>query len=376
MIQRRGVMLGLAAGLATASCVPPPPAPERPLYVTRTGEPPPTGSAPRAGVLLPLSGPQAETGRALLEAARQALGEAEPGPLVLVPQDTAVDPAVAARHAAEVGCGLLIGPIGSDDARAAVAVADRPTLALSNDATIGRQDLWPLGITPESQAERVVALAAASGLTRFGVLIPDDTYGFRLLRGVESGLGLHPGAARTVTITHPASGLPPDDLAQRMGEVEALLIGAGGAIPNVAARLLTGTQAASRLLGTLQWLREPDPNGAGPPPGGWIATPEPSAGGAFASRYRSLFGQTAGPLTFLIADAVGVAAAAARGGAFQLSILTRPQGFQGRLGAFRFTADGRVERLLAVVEIRGNAGLEVVDPAPQTFGGVPMEGRV
>jgi hypothetical protein len=233
-----------------------------------------------------------------------------------------------------------------------------------------------LGITPESQAERVVALAAASGLTRFGVLIPDDTYGFRLLRGVESGLGLHPGAARTVTITHPSGGLPPDDLAQRMGEVEALLIGAGGAIPNVAARLLTGTQAASRLLGTLQWLREPDPNGAGPPPGGWIATPEPSAGGAFASRYRSLFGQTAGPLTFLIADAVGVAAAAARGGAFQLSILTRPQGFQGRLGAFRFTADGRVERLLAVVEIRGNAGLEVVDPAPQTFGGVPMEGRV
>ena len=146
MSQRRGVMLGLAAGLATASCVPPPPpAPERPLYVTRTGEPPPTGSAPRAGVLLPLSGAQAETGRALLEAARQALGEAEPGPLVLVPQDTAVDPAVAARHAAEVGCGLLIGPIGSDDARAAVAVADRPTLALSNDATIGRQDLWPLG---------------------------------------------------------------------------------------------------------------------------------------------------------------------------------------------------------------------------------------
>ena len=36
----------------------------------------------------------------------------------------------------------------------------------------------------------------------------------------------------------------------------------------------------------------------------------------------------------------------------------------------------RGERSMAVVEIRGNAGLEVVDPAPQTFGGVPMEGRV
>lgn len=371
MIQRRQVMLGLTAGLATASCVSPAPAPERPVYVTRTGEPP-AGQAPRAGILLPLSGAQAGLGQALLDAARQALGEAELSPLVLVPQDTAPDPALAARHAAEIGCGLLIGPIASDESRAAVAAAERPTLSLSNDLAIARPDLWPLGIAPETQVQRVLPLAATMGRTRFGLLVPDDAYGNRLLRGAESALAGRPGAAVVTTIVHPSGGPLPADLASRLETVDALLVGAGGPIPNEAARLIAGTAASSRLLGTLQWLREPDPSGAPAPAGAWIAVADPSAGSSFAARYRRLFGRSADSLVLLMADAVGVAAAAARQGSFALPILTRPQGFTGRLGGFRLLPGGRVERLLAVAETRANGALDIVDPAPETFGGVPL----
>ncbi|MEX2249797.1 MAG: penicillin-binding protein activator, partial [Parvibaculum sp.] len=46
--------------------------------------------------------------------------------------------------------------------------------------------------------------------------------------------------------------------------------------------------------------------------------------------------------------------------------LTDPDGFAGVDGIFRFMADGRTERGLAVMEVRPG-GAVVVDPAPTSF---------
>jgi hypothetical protein len=56
-----------------------------------------------------------------------------------------------------------------------------------------------------------------------------------------------------------------------------------------------------------------------------------------------------------------------RSGGFPVTLLTRPEGFSGRLGAFRLGPTGRVERLLAVAESGQDGALGVVDPAPTGF---------
>lgn len=378
MLDRRSLVLGLGAGLATAGCVPPPPVPERTPYLATPGASP-AGPAPRAGLLLPFSGPEAALGRALLDAARQALAEVEPGSLVLVPQDTVPDPAGAARRAGELGCGLLIGPVTGVEARAAAAGTTAPVLTLSNDASVGRQGLWPLGLDPEAQAARVAAFAASIGRARFAAVVPEDGYGARLLRGLSAALALRPGAALVATVTHTSVGLPPLDLAARLEGADAVLVGAGGRVPTTVMALLGTNDPAltgstpPRLLGTLRWLHEPEPTGALPPPGAWIAVPDPAAANGFAARYARAFGRPAHPLALLVADAVGVAAstAARAPGGFPTSTLTRPEGFTGLLGSFRLGSEGRVERLLTVAETRagGSGGLDIVDPAPATFGG-------
>lgn len=357
--------MSLAAGLVASACAPLP-APERATYITGNGAPP-SGPGPRAGLLLPLSGEQAPLGQALLDAARQALGEMEPGPLVLVPQDSAPGAGLAARRAVELGCGLLVGPVGAADARAVADAAQRPTLALSNDTSIARDGLWPFGIDPETQAARAAAFAVAMGRTRLGALVPDDGYGARLVHGLEQALALRPGAVLTATVTHPADGRLPNGLAGRLAQAEAVLVGAGGSVPNAAARALGVGPNGQRLLGTLQWLSEPDPTGAPSPAGAWIAIPDPTTGAGFAKRYQDLFRQPASRLDFLVADAVGVAGTVGRSGGFPLTLLTRPEGFAGRLGAFRLGPTGRVERLLAVAESGQDGALGVVDPAPTGF---------
>lgn len=366
MVDRRSMILG-ASALALSGCQPPPSVPERAAYLASPGAAA-AGGAPRAGLLLPLTGSEAALGQALLEAARQALAEVPGDGVVLAPQDTLPDAASAARRAATLGCGLLIGPVGSRAALAATGATPLPMLALSNDTSLARAGVWPLGLDPEAQATRVASFAIGMGRARLLAVLPEDAFGARLRRGLEQAVARQPQARLLPTVTHPALGLPPTDLALLASEADAVLVGAGGRVPAAVMALLDGLVPAPRLLGTTQWLEEPDPAEVAPPPGAWIALPEPGAGRGFAARYAQRFGRTAPALSLVLADAVGVAAAVARDGGMAAELLTRPEGFAGRLGAFRLLPDGRVERLLAVAETSPGGGLQLVDPPPGGFG--------
>jgi len=57
---------------------------------------------------------------------------------------------------------------------------------------------------------------------------------------------------------------------------------------------------------------------------------------------------------------------AASGPDFSPATLTQANGYSGIDGIFRLTADGGVQRGLAVLEVR-REGPVVIDPAPKTF---------
>ena len=124
-------------------------APPAPLPV----RPPPPTVAPairELTLLAPLTGPNAERGQALVNAAQLAL--TEPGSPVLDVRDTAGTPqgaTVAATAALAAGARLFIGPLTAGETAAVAAVARPagvPVLAFTNDtaqAQPGRLDAGP-----------------------------------------------------------------------------------------------------------------------------------------------------------------------------------------------------------------------------------------
>jgi len=126
--------------------------------------------------------------------------------------------------------------------------------------------------------------------------------------------------------------------------------------------------AKVRLLGTGRW---DDPRIATEPAlqGGWFAGTPAAAREAWADRYQILFGVRPLRRATLAYDATALAAFLAReagGGDFSITALTRPGGFAGIDGLFRFLPDGRVGRGLAILQV-GDQVFSVVSPAPESF---------
>ena len=142
----------------------------------------PAGPSGRGVALLaPLTGPNAERGQALVNAAKLAL--ADPGGPPLDVRDTAGTPegaAAAASAALAAGAGLIIGPLTSAET-AAVAPVARPAgiavLAFTNDPAQAQPGVWTLGITPVQQVRRLVGAAAARNKGRFAAALPSTPFG-------------------------------------------------------------------------------------------------------------------------------------------------------------------------------------------------------
>lgn len=377
--------------------------------------PPPAGAVPVA-LLVPLSGPNAALGRALLDAAQLALFDFGDDRLTLMPRDTRGTPEGAAEAAQTVlaeGAMLVIGPVFSADVPGVAAAARPlgvPVLAFSTDRNVAGNGVWLLGLSPEEQVERVVGFARARGLTRFGALVPDSPYGAAttaaLRRAVEAGGGemarvdSYPADVTDVTASarafaryderrqllaeqRKALEAQNDDLSkaalQRLqglevlsdGSIDAVFLPDGGQRLRSLATMLAFYELDPkkvRYLGTGLW---DDPTlGAEPAlQGGWFASADPRGVAEFQKRFEQAYGRRPLRIASLAFDAVALAAMLAREGGAQPFVpdrLTNPDGFAGYEGLFRLRPDGLNQRGLAVIEVAPR-GFRVVDPAPGTF---------
>ncbi|CAN0584390.1 unnamed protein product, partial [Laminaria digitata] len=119
---------------------------------------PPPGMANRTRValLLPLSGPRADLGRAVLDAAKLALFDVADGDFELRPYDTAATEAGAAAAAISAvadGVKLVIGPVFSAAVRGATPIirdAGLNMLAFSNNRDVAGPGVYLSGLFPDS----------------------------------------------------------------------------------------------------------------------------------------------------------------------------------------------------------------------------------
>lgn len=370
----------------------------------------------RVAVLLPLSGPNAAVGRALLDAAQLAVFDVADARLSILPRDTrgtSEGAAAAAESAIADGARLIVGPLFATEA---VAVAQRArgagisVLSLSNDLAIAGSGVFVLGIPPRTQVERIVTFARSRGLSRYAAMLPNNGYGAAVesaLRETARRVGgeiaaierydpatkdASPVVRRLAAYESRRAALQQqrkqleagtDEVSRQalrrlegldtLGEVEFDSV----LLPDFGDRLLAIAPllpyydidpARVRLLGTALWddsrvTREPALTGA------WFAAPPPEARAGFVQRYRELYRRDPPRVATIAYDAVALAAVLARGGAepdFSPVAITNPVGFAGMDGVFRLMPDGSIERNLAVLEVRRN-GFRTISPAAESF---------
>ena len=371
----------------------------------------------KVGLLLPLSGPLAREGAALLDAAQLALFDVADADFMLQPRDTGgtVDGAVrAAEGLLADGATLLLGPLLSEEVRAVTPQARAAginVVAFSTDAEVAGDGVYLLGHTSRQQIDRLIGFAHQSGLTRIAVLAPSTPYGRAVVGQTRRAVAIVGGDVTRVAFyaadasdanevvrglanydrRHGALVAQRNALRQRDDEIskralrrlegsdtvgdvpfDALLLPDGGESLRQVVPLLPYYDidpAKVRFLGTGLWdnsetLGEPTLIG------GWYVGPPPEARAGFIGRFEDTYGYTPHRIATLAYDATALAAALARRAgraAFDADALASPRGFLGAGGIFRFSAEGLPERGLAVFEIIGRDEVVIVGPPPERF---------
>ena len=378
--------------------------------------PAPAAGGVRVALLVPLTGTNAAIGRALLNAAQMAVFDVADATFTLLPRDTGGTPegaAAAATAALKDGAQLILGPLLAPDVAAVKPIARQAGISLvafSTDDRLAGDGTYLLSVPPQETVQRVVAYAHAQGVSQFAAFAPASPYGDLVVAALRQATGTAgAGLDKVETYDPTAADLRPAvrDLADFDARKAALarerqrLAAAGDEASRLALQRLNGRETLGdppfqavlladggarlksvasllpyydidpgkvRFLGTGIW----DEPGLGSEPalvGGWFATTDPAPRGEFDKRFHALYKETPPRLATLGYDATALAAILAKRApapAFTAASITDPSGFAGVDGIFRFGADGRIERGLAVLEVEKD-GTKVISPAPQTF---------
>ncbi|MCC6006132.1 MAG: penicillin-binding protein activator [Rhodobacteraceae bacterium] len=380
---RRGLRLLAALGLAgtLAACDMAAPGP---LVNTR---------APvTVGLLVPYGSGNANTealARSLENAARLAVAEVQGAEIdlqVFPTQGSAEGAASAARAAADAGARIILGPVFAEAATAAgAAVAGRgiSVLTFSNNAAVAGRNVYVMGTTFDTVAERIVGYAASQGRDRIMVIHASNEAGEIARAAVEraagaSGVGVVAQGTYDFSQQGVVEALPTlAGLARDSGATGLIFTSdASGALP-LLAELLPENRvdpAQIRFMGLARWDIPAQTLALRGLQGGWFVLPDPALYGGFESRYRAAHGTAPHPIAGLAFDgvsAVGALLATGQPTALNAASLTRSAGFAGVTGIFRFRSDGTAQRGLAVAVIEDNQ-VKVIDPAPRSFGGAGL----
>jgi branched-chain amino acid transport system substrate-binding protein len=362
----------------------PPPSPAREAL------PAPASAGPiKVALLVPLSGPNTELGKSMLEAAQLALFTTGSERLTLVPRDSSGSPdgaAAAARSALSEGAKLIVGPLLAAEVEAVKPVARDAhvnVIAFSTATQLAGGNTFLMGFLPRHEVAREVAVAHEKGLNRFAALVPNSQYGHLMVDALREAVATVGGTVAKAEYLDPGDPTPAikrllsvDTVAAGPGsppapDFDALLLPEGdGPLKQIAHQLrAAGLDTVKvRLLGSGLW---DDPSIAGEPAlyGGWFAASPPEPEQEFENRFQKTYGRPAPRLASLAFDAAALAAVLAQNGGghpFSREAILNPSGFTGVDGLFRFTSQGLVQRGLAVLEV-GPQGNTVVSPAPQNF---------
>ncbi len=375
---------------------------------------PPSGkTSGSVALLLPLTGNLAPVGQILENAAKLALPQ--DGQPALDVRDTGGTPqgaAAAAQAAIAAGDGIILGPLTSAEARAVAPIAQAAgvnVLTFTNDSSVAAPGIWPLGITPTQQVQRVMQAAADGGRTQLAALLPDSVFGRSLGSAITAEAAALSEPSPQLTYFEPGfSGVN-----AAVNELSDFASRGQGLEEQIKEAQDLGTEAGREKARELQHQQIPPPNfnalfiGAtdgdtlaeianflpyydvNPPqvqflgPALWAtvapamahqsvflgalyASPDPASAGAFNAKYAAAYGAPPPGIADIAFDAAAIAKLAAGSGGYTRETLTAPAGFTGTNGVLVLQPNGQVSRGLAVFQVAPGAPV-ITSPAPATL---------
>jgi hypothetical protein len=324
--------------------------------------------------------------RDLEAAARLAAADLEGVQIDLRVYGTAGNPAqaeTAALNAVADGARIIVGPLHAESANAAaVAVADQNVnvLTFSNNPTIAGGNLFILGQTFSTTADRLAKFAARQGKKRILAVYSDNLAGQLGRSAIEQAVNAS-GAQFAGSVDYEfsqqgvAASVPRIRAAAAQSNADAIFMtsNTAGALPLFSQMLPEAglSPQETQYIGLSRWDVPARTTALPGVQGGWFAIPDPQRNAAFKSRFQAASGNVPHVISGLAYDAIAAIGALAKDDprtALSRARLTQPAGFQGVSGVFRFHPDGTNERGLAVATIRDQK-VVVLDPAPRNFGG-------
>jgi branched-chain amino acid transport system substrate-binding protein len=364
-------------------------------------------------LLLPLTGNLAPIGQILENAAKLALPDnSQPGLDIRDTGGTPQGAAAAAQAAIAAGDGLILGPLTSAEAHAVTPIAQAAgvnMLSFTNDSSVAAPGVWPLGITPTQQVQRVVQAAADAGRTQLAALLPDSVFGHSLSDAINAETASLSEPSPQITFYEPGF----SGVSQAVNQLSGFASRGQGLEDQIKAAQDLGTAAGREKARELQHQQIPPPNfnalfiGAtdgdvlaelanflpyydvnapqvqflGPTLwstvapqmahqsvllGALYAAPDPASAASFDAKYASAYGSQPPAIADVAFDAAAIAKLAAGAGGYTSAVLTAPAGFTGTNGVLALQPNGQVLRGLAVFKVAPGAP-EITSPAPVTL---------
>lgn len=322
----------------------------------------------------------------LENAARLAMRDLNGVEIDLRVYGTAGNAQTAASQAAQAvndGARIILGPLYAEAANAAgVAVAAKNVnvLAFSNNPTIAGGNVFILGPTFDSSANRLVRHATQQGRDRIVIAHAQDVAGQLGRNSIQRAITRN-GATLAGTVEYPLSqqgvvnAIPQirSTLNQSAGNALFMTATTAAGLPLLTQLLPEAgvSTASTQYIGLTRWDIPTQTLELPGVQGGWFALPDPGRTAAFRAQYQAAYGGAPHPIAGLAFDGIAaVGALVSRGNPNALSgvALTQAAGFQGASGVFRLLSDGTNERGLAVATVREKQ-VVVISPAPRGFGG-------
>ena len=142
----------------------------------------------KIGLLVPLSGENAEIGKQIVKATRLALKDIDSDKIEIFPKDTQSDPNITLRSAIElnqIGINLIIGPVFYENLAYLDEVKEVTFLSFTNKTLDLPKNVISTGINSTSQLNTIKKFIKINKIKKSIILIPNLNYNLEIKQGIK-----------------------------------------------------------------------------------------------------------------------------------------------------------------------------------------------
>ena len=142
----------------------------------------------KIGLLVPLSGQNADIGNSIIKSTRLAINKINNPIIEIIPKDTASDPKVTfdqVKQFQEIGVKIIIGPVFNDNLIYLEEFKDIIFLSLTNKIIKNPKNIISAGINAESQLATIKKFQENEKLKKTIILTPKDNYRDEIDRAIK-----------------------------------------------------------------------------------------------------------------------------------------------------------------------------------------------